>query len=152
MNRRILWGGATVLGLAAFALVATRTAAPAQGTKIVVYKDATCGCCGHWVEHIKAAGFRVTVRTRNDLGDIKDRYGISPELMSCHTAIVEGYVIEGHVPADLIQQLLRERPAVMGLAVPGMPGGAPGMEGAIRERYNVLTFDRSGVTRIYATR
>ena len=152
MNRRILWGGPTVLALAAVGLVVTRTSAPAQGTEIVVYKEATCGCCGQWVEHIKAAGFHVTVRTKNDPGDIKDRYGITPALMSCHTAVVDGYAIEGHVPRDVIQRLLRERPAVAGLAVPGMPGGSPGMEGPIREHYNVLAFDRSGGTKIYASR
>jgi hypothetical protein len=152
MNKRKLWGGAAVVGLAIVGVLATRTAAPAQTTKIVVYKDATCGCCGHWIDHVKAAGFRVSTRNKSDLTAIKRRYGIEPSLMSCHTAVVEGYAVEGHVPADVIQRLLRERPAVTGIAVPGMPAGTPGMEGLVRERYNVVTFDRSGVTRIYATR
>jgi len=152
MNKRKLWGGAAVVGLAVVGVLATRTAAPAQATKIVVYKDATCGCCVHWIDHVKAAGFRVSVRNRTDLTDIKGRYGVTPALMSCHTAVVDGYAVEGHVPADVIQRLLRERPAVVGIAVPGMPAGAPGMEGLVRESYSVVTFDRSGVTRIYATR
>jgi hypothetical protein len=152
MNRRKLWGGAVVVGLAVVGVLATRTAAPAQAPKIVVYKDAICGCCVHWIEHVKAAGFRVSVQNKTDLSDIKDRYGITSALRSCHTAVVEGYAVEGHVPADVIQRLLRERPPVTGIAVPGMPGGAPGMEGLVRDAYNVVTFDRSGVTRIYATR
>lgn len=152
MNRRKLWGGAAVVGLAVVGVLATRTPAPAQATKIVVYKDATCGCCVHWIDHVKAAGFRVSVRNRTDLIAIKRRYGIEPSFASCHTAVVEGYAVEGHVPADVIQRLLRERPAVVGIAVPGMPAGAPGMEGLVRESYSVVTFDRSGGTRIYATR
>lgn len=152
MKRRRWWAGAAILGLGAVAVLATRTAAPAQGTKIVVYKDPRCGCCGHWVDHLKAAGFRVSVSNRSSLADVKERYGITPALISCHTAVVDGYAVEGHVPADVIQRLLRERPAVTGLAVPGMPGGAPGMEGPVRERYNVLTFDAAGVTRVYASR
>ncbi len=152
MNRRKSWGGAAVVGLAVVGVLATRGPAPGQSPRIVVYKRPECGCCGHWIEHVKDAGFRVSVRNRNDLLDIKDRYGIAPTLTSCHTAVVEGYAVEGHVPADVIQRLLRERPAVTGIAVPGMPAGAPGMEGLVRESYSVVTFDRSGRTRIYATR
>ncbi|HZS33784.1 MAG TPA: DUF411 domain-containing protein [Methylomirabilota bacterium] len=89
-----------------------------------------------------------------DLEAIKARHGVPATLQSCHTAVVDGYVIEGHVPADLIRRLLRERPAVTGLAVPGMPLGSPGMETAGRaaERYQVLTFDRKGTTSVFATR
>jgi hypothetical protein len=89
-----------------------------------------------------------------DLVPIKQKLGVPPALQSCHTASVEGYVIEGHVPADLIDRLLRERPAVLGLAVPGMPVGSPGMEapGQASERYRILAFDRSGRTTVYATR
>jgi len=152
MNARKLWSGAVVVGLAGVGMLATIRPTPAQAPKIVVYKRPECGCCGQWIDHVKGAGFRVSVRNRSDLIDIKDRYGITPALMSCHTAVVDGYAVEGHVPADVIQRLLRERPAVTGIAVPGMPGGAPGMEGLVRQSYNVLTFDRSGRTRIYATR
>jgi len=152
MKARKLWSGAAAVGLAVTGLLAMRGPAHGQLPAIVVYKQPECGCCGHWIDHVKAAGFRVSTRNRSDLTAIKRRYGIEPSLMSCHTAVVEGYAVEGHVPADVIQRLLRERPAVTGIAVPGMPAGSPGMEGLVREAYNVVTFDRSGVTRIYATR
>lgn len=152
MNARKLWSGATVVGLVVVGILAMKGPAQGQSPTIVVYKQPECGCCGQWVDHVKAAGFRVSTRNKSDLTAIKRRYGIEPSLMSCHAAVVEGYAVEGHVPVDVIQRLLRERPAVTGIAVPGMPGGAPGMEGLVRDAYNVVTFDRSGVTRIYATR
>ena len=104
--------------------------------------------------HLRAAGFEVKEQNVDALGPIKQRFGVPAALQSCHTAVVDPYVIEGHVPADLIQRLLRERPAVVGLAVPGMPVGAPGMEapGRPAERYDVLTFDRSGRTAVCARR
>ena len=104
--------------------------------------------------HLRAAGFEVKEQNVDALGPIKQRFGVPAALQSCHTAVVDPYVIEGHVPADLIQRLLRERPAVVGLAVPGMPVGAPGMEapGRPAERYDVLTFDRSGRTTVCARR
>jgi hypothetical protein len=106
------------------------------------------------VGHLRAAGFEVKEQNVDALGPIKQRFGVPAALQSCHTAVVDPYVIEGHVPADLIQRLLRERPAVVGLAVPGMPVGAPGMEapGRPAERYDVLTFDRSGRTTAFARR
>ena len=96
----------------------------------------------------------MTVENRQDLGPIKARHGVPPSLEACHTALVDGYVIEGHVPADLIARLLRDRPPVVGLAVPGMPAGSPGMEapGSAAQRYQVLSFDRSGKTAVFATR
>ena len=104
--------------------------------------------------HLRAAGFEVKEQNVDALGPIKQRFGVPAALQSCHTAVVDPYVIGGHVPADLIQRLLRERPAVVGLAVPGMPVGAPGMEapGRPAERYDVLTFDRSGRTTVFARR
>lgn len=104
--------------------------------------------------HLRAAGFEVKEQNVDALGPIRQRFGVPAALQSCHTAVVDPYVIEGHVPADLIQRLLRERPAVVGLAVPGMPVGAPGMEapGRPAERYDVLTFDRSGRTTVFARR
>lgn len=145
------WSGVALGVIGGTALLVTGRISAVE-PEFVVYKDPNCGCCGRWIDHVKAAGFRVTVRNRSSLADIKERYGITPDLMSCHTGVIEGYAVEGHVPADVIQQLLHERPSVTGIAVPGMPGGSPGMEGPVRERYNVLTFDRSGVTRIYETR
>jgi hypothetical protein len=106
------------------------------------------------VVHLRANGFTVNERSEDDLAPVKRRHGVPPALDSCHTALVDGYVIEGHVPADLIDRLLRERPKVAGLAVPGMPVGSPGMEtpGVKPERYQVLTFDRAGRTAVFATR
>jgi hypothetical protein len=104
--------------------------------------------------HLRSSGFPVKVVDRDDLGPINRQHGVPEALESCHTALVEGYVIEGHVPADLIDRLLRVRPAVLGLVVPGMPLGSPGMEspGQKPERYQVLTFDRAGRTAVYASR
>jgi hypothetical protein len=153
MKKWKLWSTAGITAAVALGgVAATLRTSSADTPEIVVYKRVECGCCGHWIDHVKAAGFRVSVRNRSDLIDIKARYAITPAVASCHTAVVDGYAVEGHVPADVIKRLLRERPGVTGIAVPGMPGGAPGMEGPVRERYNVLTFDRSGIIRIYATR
>jgi hypothetical protein len=106
------------------------------------------------VGHLRASGYPVKAEDVTDVAPIKRRYGVPERLESCHTALVEGYVVEGHVPADLIDRLLRERPRAAGLAVPGMPLGAPGMEspGQAPEPYQVLIFDRSGKTEVYATR
>jgi hypothetical protein len=114
-----------------------------------VYKSATCGCCGDWVDHLKASGFRVEATDVDHMGEVKQSLGVTRELASCHTAQVEGYVVEGHVPAREIKRLLRERPPVVGLAVPAMPIGSPGMEGADPERYSVLAFDGAGKTEVF---
>lgn len=119
---------------------------------IKVYKDANCGCCKEWVKHLEANGFKVETMDMPDLSLLKQKYGVKEELQACHTAIVGGYVVEGHVPADVIKQMLKEKPAIAGVAVPGMPQGSPGMESATKERYNVLTFDRAGRTTVYAQR
>lgn len=104
--------------------------------------------------HLRASGFPVQTRDTRDPDAIKRAHGVPAHLASCHTALVDGYVVEGHVPADLIERLLRERPPVTGLAVPGMPVGSPGMEtaGQAPERYQVFAFDRRGQTRVFATR
>ena len=87
-----------------------------------------------------------------DLSAVKKKYGVMPELEACHTGVVNGYTVEGHVPADLILKMLKEKPAIAGIAVPGMPSGSPGMEGGAKEKYDVLTFDRAGRTTVYAKR
>lgn len=125
------------------------------GPEITVYKGPTCGCCNAWIEHMKEHGFRVTavdVDAASDLMQLKVRHGITPKLAACHTALVDDYVIEGHVPADLVTRLLAERPAIEGLAVPGMPMGSPGMEGPRKDPYDVLAFDAQGRTTVYAER
>lgn len=119
---------------------------------IKVYKDPGCGCCKEWVKHLEQNGFTVETVDMPDLSAVKAKYGVMPEIQACHTAVVGGYTVEGHVPADLILKMLKEKPAIAGLAVAGMPSGSPGMEGATRERYDVLTFDRAGHTTVYAQR
>lgn len=106
------------------------------------------------VGHPQSNGFRIEKKdvTGKQLGDVKMKYNVPKKLYSCHTALVQSYVIEGHVPADLIRRLLKERPAVAGLAVPGMPVGSPGMEGANPQPYEVISFDKQGRTSVYAIR
>ena len=119
---------------------------------ITVYKDPDCGCCAEWIKHIRKAGFVVAVNDMRDMESVKRAMGVPKALESCHTARIGTYVIEGHVPADLIIKLLNETPDARGLAVPGMPMGSPGMEGARTDRYNVMLFDKAGASRIYASR
>jgi hypothetical protein len=117
-----------------------------------VWKSPTCGCCGAWVTHMRQAGFQVEVEDVVDVTPYKVEHGVAPHLQSCHTSLVEGYALEGHVPADDVLRLLEERPEVAGLAVPGMPIGAPGMEvGDQRDRYDVLAFQRDGGTRVWSS-
>jgi len=143
-----------VIALAASAVA--RRAVFAEGTAapsvITVYKDAGCECCARWVKHLSTNGFVATVHDVQNMNEIKRTMNVPPSLESCHTAVVDKYVVEGHVPADVIKKFLAEKPALLGLAVPGMPTGSPGMEGARAERYNVLAFERNGTTRIYAKR
>lgn len=134
--------------LVALAVALAPAAALAAG-EITVYKSPTCGCCSKWVDHLKANGFDVRAVDVGDLNGIKARYGVQRHLASCHTAVVDGYVVEGHVPAEAIKRLLRQRPAVKGLAVPGMPVGSPGMEGPNPERYDVVTFDAAGRQEVF---
>lgn len=141
--------------LASTALVLSILIAPtlAQApSAITVYKSPTCGCCAKWVEHMKKAGFAVTVNDVPNVGEVKMANGVPAPLASCHTALAGGYVIEGHVPADVVQKLLKEKPAVAGIAVPGMPMGSPGMEGASADHYDIVAFEKSGKQRVFASR
>ena len=128
------------------------TAATAAPVAITVYKTPTCGCCKAWVKHLDANGFKVTAHDLESLDDIKRRMGVPGPLQSCHTGVVGRYVVEGHVPADLIQKMLNEKAAFLGLAVPGMVTGSPGMEGGRKDPYDVIAFERNGKTRVYASR
>jgi hypothetical protein len=148
---RRAWMG-MVLGGAALALTGEAAAAAADPTLVTVYKTPTCGCCTKWVDHILESGFRARVHDLPDLGRIKAQHGVPRALSSCHTSLVGGYVVEGHVPADVIRQLLAERPQGVGIAVPGMPLGSPGMEAPRTERYDVLLFDDAGRIRVFAQR
>jgi hypothetical protein len=146
----IVGGAALAVAVTAVAMVATPSS---QGQTITVYKTATCGCCSKWVEHLREAGFTVVAEDVTNLAQIKAEHGVTSNLASCHTAIADGYVVEGHVPADVIGKLLDERPSVIGITVPGMPMGSPGMEmGDRHDPYDVLTFDADGNTEIYASR
>ena len=121
-------------------------------TPMTVYKDPGCGCCKEWVKIMQKAGFAVTAHDTADMNSIKSTMGVPTNLQSCHTAIVGNYVFEGHVPADVVMKLLQEKPIARGLAVPAMPNGSPGMEGPTKDKYDVLLFERSGKTRVYASR
>ena len=124
--------------------------APVQMT---VYKSPTCGCCRSWVQHLEKNGFAVKVVDMDDLTAIKRTAGVPSKLESCHTGLVGAYVVEGHVPADLIQKMLKEKPAILGLAVAGMVVGSPGMEqGASKVPYDVTAFTRDGKFSLYAKR
>lgn len=137
---------------AAAAVVFPARSGPGAGTAMMVYKDPNCGCCTNWVTLMRAAGYEVSVRDTADIQSIKRRYQVPAALASCHTALVGGYIIEGHVPADLIARLLREKPKTLGLAVPGMPVGSPGMEGGTKQAYDIVTFDASGKSAVFARR
>lgn len=137
--------------------VPQRAEAPAKASAtlatIKVYKTPTCGCCKAWVQHLEENGFKVEVMDMPDLSSVKAKYGVKPEMQACHTAVVNNYVVEGHVPADLILKMINEKPAIAGLAVPGMPMGSPGMEaGGAKESYAVLSFDSTGKSSVYANR
>jgi len=149
MKRRQL--GVLVLGVVAViaGLAAARPAAHAAGPSVMVYKSPTCGCCKKWMAHLEANGFTVQHEDMADVSPMKDELGVPRKLVSCHTAVVAGYVIEGHVPAEDIQRLLREKPKVVGLSAPGMPGASPGMD-AGDDPYEVLAFDSKGATTIWA--
>ncbi len=127
-------------------------AQPANAADVVVYKSPTCGCCKNWISHLEENGFTVEAHNERNMNPIKSELGVPRHLQSCHTAKVGGYIVEGHVPAEEIARLLKEKPAVKGLAVPGMPMGSPGMEGPRKDAYDVLTFEKNGKTSVYASR
>lgn len=117
---------------------------------VLVYKTPTCGCCNGWIEHLEAAGFTVDARDTRDLMSVKRDAGVPTQLTSCHTALVDGYVVEGHIPVEHVMSLLADRPDVAGIAVPGMPIGSPGMEGPNPQPYQVYSFTRDGQAAVYA--
>ena len=153
MNRRTF-----VLRGAGLALVGfsgrwtTALAAASKPKAITIYKSSTCGCCAKWVDHVRSAGFETTVHDMENMDEIKDQLGVPQAVRSCHTALVGAYLIEGHVPAPDIKRLLAQRIKTMGLAVPGMPAGTPGMaqEGEPVKNFNVVAFQRDGETRTFA--
>lgn len=126
--------------------------AAAETTRVEVWKNADCGCCKEWIKHLRAHGFEVSATDVSETAPLRARYGLPVRYGSCHTAKVGGYAIEGHVPAREIKRLLRERPIAIGLAVPGMPVGSPGMEQGSRiEPYDVLLVSAAGSAAVYAS-
>jgi len=139
---------------AAFMLAPLGSANAASSPSIEVWKSATCQCCGDWVKHLEANGFAVTVNPTESsaLERIKRDAGVTDKLASCHTAKIDGYVVEGHVPGTDIKRLVAEHPDAVGLAVPGMPVGAPGMEqGTESKPYDVLLIKKDGSTEVFAS-
>lgn len=142
-----------VSGFLALAIASAFVLAPpalAEAPKLTVYKSPTCGCCSKWIEHLEANGFEVTAIDVRDVRPVKQINGVPPGVASCHTALVDGYFVEGHVPAEDIRRLLAERPAIAGLAVPRMPVGSPGMEGPNPVPYTVLAIRSDGSNEVFA--
>ena len=129
-------------------LASLQAQAPAP-VRVTVFKTVTCGCCGKWVEHLQANGFAPVVRDVPSTAPYQEKYGVPARLRSCHTAVVKGYTVEGHVPAADIKRLLKNRPTAKGLAAPGMPLGSPGMEAARHDAYSVLLFTADGLVTEY---
>lgn len=119
--------------------------------EIMVYKSPTCGCCTKWVKHLRDEGFNVTTKNYRDMKPIKNTFGVKPQFQSCHTAKVGKYFIEGHVPATDIKKLIKDKPDIKGLSVPGMPMGSPGMEGHRKDNYNVLAIDENNSASVYSS-
>ena len=140
-SRRNVLAGLGTFALGAISLTAMhRSAKAAEQPPLTVWKDPSCGCCGGWIDHMRRNGFQVTVIETADVQPVKTRQQVPAQLASCHTAVVAGYTLEGHVPVAAVQRLLAEKPAARGLAVPGMPIGSPGMEGGRPEVYDVVLF------------
>lgn len=135
------------------ALAVAGCAQAADARALTIYKSPTCGCCGAWADQMRMAGFVTEIVEQDDLAPVRERYGVPQELASCHTGVIGGYFVEGHIPAEDVRRLLDERPKARGLAVPGMPLGSPGMEvpDGRRDPYQVLLVARSGAVSAYAT-
>lgn len=150
-STRVMLTGLLLLG--GGATLAAWRAAPAPLPTIRVVKSVTCECCSKWVDYMKKEGFTVTVENKDEFTALKRANGVTSDLESCHTAFVGGYVIEGHVPADLVKKLLKDHPAgVKGLAAPGMPPSAPGMDSPTKQKYTIYQFDAKGHATVYAIR
>lgn len=143
----------TLAGGLALSALATPASAEGVATPLTVYKDPSCGCCTRWVAHLTANGLKPVVKDRSDMAALKDSLGVPSALRSCHTAVAGRYVIEGHVPAADVKRLMATAPKdIIGLAVPDMPAGSPGMEmGARRDRYDVIAFGSRGATHVFAS-
>ncbi len=147
LNRRLLLGAAIFAGMTGTACAQTR-----PSRDLTVFKTPTCACCDGWIAHMREAGFRTTITVLPDLQPIRSRHGMPDALASCHTGLINNYLIEGHVPARDVIRLLAERPTAVGLAVPAMPLGSPGMETpqGHKDPYDTLLVLRSGQSRVFA--
>ncbi|HUQ82488.1 MAG TPA: DUF411 domain-containing protein [Gemmatimonadaceae bacterium] len=154
MISRREWLRITAGGLALGGMGTSRLFALPAAKEATVYKSASCGCCKKWVEHMEKSGYKVTAHDVPDVAVYKKRYGVPDDLGSCHTAIVtSGYIVEGHVPADVIDKLVAQAPkGIIGLAVPGMPMGSPGMDSPTKDKYDIVAFDKAGKTKVFASR
>jgi hypothetical protein len=146
MNRLVL---STIV--VAFLVVPLTSLRMAHAEKVTVYKTPTCGCCSGWVGYLRDNGFEVVTHDLNSLTGIKAQHGLTDSrLMSCHTAIVDGYVVEGHVPANDIRRLINEKPDIVGITAPGMPPMSPGMSSNTPKDYDVLSFDKDGNIELFS--
>lgn len=153
MKKSRLFAAFAVGACIAIAIIAFRQSSGQDLPAITVYKSPTCGCCTNWVDHLEDNGFKVKSVDTRETAKMKLRYGVPGDLRSCHTALVSGYVVEGHVPAEEIKTLLSEEPDVTGLAVPGMPVGSPGMEQGDRvDPYDIIAFHKNGKRTVFASK
>ena len=150
-RRMLLATGATAIVAIGGGITLLSKPTPIMAQEVVVYKDPSCGCCGQWVKHLRRNGFSVVVNNVDDMEPIKRQAGIPDTMESCHTAYVGDYSIEGHVPAVDIKRMLAENLAIKGLAVPGMPSSAPGMDDPINEPYTIFAFNANGATSVFAS-
>lgn len=140
-----------IVAMSATLLLACAKPSAPDATLVTVYKSPTCQCCSRWLAHLEEHGFATKVESQRDLRPVRARLGVPDKLASCHTAVVNGYFVEGHVPAEDVKRLLAEKPRALGIAAPGMPVGSPGMEmGERRDPYDVVLFDASGNTQVFA--
>lgn len=136
-------------GIAASTALMIQPASASEGEKMIVYKDPNCGCCHAWADAMTRAGFSVAIENVDDLDPVKSRFAIPPPMQGCHTAVVAGYFLEGHVPLEAVTRLLAERPDISGLAVPGMPWGSLGMGDDPAASYDVLALGKDGTSSVY---
>jgi hypothetical protein len=139
------------ISLTTAAVRSDSSAPPAKKPTITVYKDPNCGCCKNWIAYLAKHGYTVVAKDTPDMTEIKHSLGVPNALTACHTAVVNGYLIEGHVSAEDIDRLLAQKPTIAGIAVPGMPMSSPGMDGPRTQGYQVLSFDKTGKTKVFAS-
>ena len=151
---RLLTAAAAAMTVVTLAAGFSSAQSKPRAIPMSVYKTASCGCCAKWVDYMRTQGFEVKVQDVENIGALKTKLGVKPEFSSCHTAQVGDYIVEGHVPAEVVHRLLKERPKIAGISVPNMPAGSPGMEvpDGRKDRYDILAFTSDGKTTVYDKR